>query len=399
MILTAIEINNFKCFRETEVPLSGLTVFCGGNGAGKSSAIQALLISRHAFYEGQKDRKSTARGVDANAVFDTPIVLNGKFDLQLGNSFHVTNSEVDSGKISINLIRKRHRPDKGIKLNFEADTQVEKTSILFQESPAKRRILFASQNISLFHENFHYLKAERVGPRQLYELADQRYNNTGYDGAFTAQAIDMASRNSAKISNSVRAPSEEASDLFKVNLDRWMHYLVPGVQFQASPLRDVNSIKMGIRNSKSGTDYLLPSNIGFGISYSLPIIVSGLLSDERSMLIVENPEAHLHPASQSRMGEFLACVASTGCQVVVETHSEHIINGIRVAAAKKRIATDNVDILYFQQPEQGSQPSIDRIKLTSEVDLSVWPKGFFDQQSEDLKILFMARRSGTLNDS
>ena len=81
-------------------------------------------------------------------------------------------------------------------------------------------------------------------------------------------------------------------------------------------------------------DRMRPTNMGFGVSYALPVITAGLLAPAGSLLVVENPEAHLHPAGQSRVGRFLAHLAASGVQVVAETHSDHVLNGVRLAAVE-----------------------------------------------------------------
>ena len=124
----------------------------------------------------------------------------------------------------------------------------------------------------------------------------------------------------------------------------------------------------------------------------LPVITAGLLAREGEMFIVENPEAHLHPSGQSRIGQFLARVAASGVHVVIETHSEHVINGIRLASLKKEINHGDVVINFFSKEEDEYQPNIDSIFLNAYADLEKWPKGFFDQQQQDIGEIFRLRK-------
>ena len=103
-----------------------------------------------------------------------------------------------------------------------------------------------------------------------------------------------------------------------------------------------------------------------------------------SVIIVENPEAHLHPYSQSMVGRFLAYVAMTGTQVIVETHSEHFINGCRLQLAKEE-KCDLAKILFFSKSDDGLLRKA--ITLNDKGELSDWPKGFFDQNQQDLREL------------
>jgi predicted ATPase len=114
-------------------------------------------------------------------------------------------------------------------------------------------------------------------------------------------------------------------------------------------------------------------NIGFGYSYILPIIISGLIANTGEILIVENPEAHLHPRAQSRLARFLSKVANTGVQVFIESHSEHILNAIRVSVKKEEIAAADTKVFYFMDDEI-VEPVID-----SDGRIEDWRDGFFDE--------------------
>jgi predicted ATPase len=130
--------------------------------------------------------------------------------------------------------------------------------------------------------------------------------------------------------------------------------------------------------------------MGFGISYALPILVAALMMPIGGLLIVENPEAHLHPAGQSRLGTFLGRVAASGVQVIIETHSDHVINGIRLAAAEERLLEPEQVVLHFFGSNIDGSPAV--IELTGRGGLTAWPKGFFDQIELDLGRLARAKR-------
>ena len=136
---------------------------------------------------------------------------------------------------------------------------------------------------------------------------------------------------------------------------------------------------------------MLPTMTGFGISYILSIVTAGLWCSSLNnvSLLIENPEAHLHPAAQSRMGRFLEYLADAGIQVIVETHSEHIIDGARVQAAWMK-QTDDIRIYFFSKEKENIH--VETIDVDENGELSEWPKGFFDQKSQDLRDLFQIRR-------
>ena len=110
-----------------------------------------------------------------------------------------------------------------------------------------------------------------------------------------------------------------------------------------------------------------------------------------SSFIVENPEAHLHPAGQSKIGFFLAQMADAGVQIVLETNSEHVVNGIRLYALKNAMSAESICINYFTTSSEGT--SVQRIPLNDKMDIMKWPEGFFDQEEKDLQELRHLRRN------
>jgi predicted ATPase len=131
-----------------------------------------------------------------------------------------------------------------------------------------------------------------------------------------------------------------------------------------------------------------PPNVGFGLSYALPIVVAALTAIPGTLLIVESPEAHLHPAGQSAIGHFLAQVAGSGVQTVVESHSDHVLNGIRRAVAESRvIQADDVVVHFF------GTSGASRLEIKDSGAVTEWPEGFFDQTETDLSHLARIRTS------
>jgi predicted ATPase len=159
-----------------------------------------------------------------------------------------------------------------------------------------------------------------------------------------------------------------------------------------------------IKNHPKG-DYESPVNMPYGVSYLLPIIVSCLVrqipkdrlfenynqeDEENELVIIENPEAHLHPFAQSKLGYFLAKM-SKHVQIIIETHSEHIINGIRLATLEEDIDQNEI-INFLESNEDSIQPNIKEISIDQFSDLTDWPRGFFDQQEADISKIFKHKR-------
>jgi predicted ATPase len=118
---------------------------------------------------------------------------------------------------------------------------------------------------------------------------------------------------------------------------------------------------------------------GFGLTQILPILVAILAARKDDVLLIENPEVHLHPHAQQSIGTLLALVASSGVQIVVETHSDHVLNGIRLAAKSGGISADNVAVHFFSPTQSDGKFTPLSPRLDGDGRLDAWPEGFFDQ--------------------
>ena len=163
----------------------------------------------------------------------------------------------------------------------------------------------------------------------------------------------------------------------------WMRQIVPELELEVEKLVRSDQVRLGLRNQGIQTDFLRPPNIGFGISYALAVVVAVLMAERDSILLLENPEAHLHPFGQSRLGDFLARAAGAGVQVIVETHSDHLLNGARVAVKRTLLSPRAVAIHFFSAPYETARRVVSpRIDADGRID--PWPTGFFDQAELDL---------------
>jgi predicted ATPase len=359
-LIQSLKITGFKGFsEETDIPFANLTVLAGANSVGKSSVIQALLLSRMTMGDGSRHLVGK-------------IALNNKYLLSLGNTRQIANKKP---------------------LNFSFDVEGNLPFSLSYAANVDSNFLQATSLTDTFENtlampNFHYLNAERIGPRPLHENTVSELPNTGFQGEFTIQllvdGLDFDTE-SAKNFHKVTNLSGISLDNLTEQANLWMEFVIPNVNISANRLDEIN-------RSVAKFNTHTPPNVGFGISYVLPIIVGGLIAEKGSMFIVENPEAHLHPFGQSRIGQFLAMVAASGVQVLVETHSEHVVNGMRVAAASNIINKDDFLINFLSKDETTDKISVKAIKVNDFGDFSDFPNGFFDQAAQDLLKLTKIRR-------
>lgn len=371
-MLNKVIINNFKCLQKNEISFKPLTFLVGGNGVGKSSVIQSLLLSKQSIEKIEDFEHLNELSFEAE--------LTGPYLLNLGFPQNILSSNADSKQISFTLIN-----------TFEQETILDFTfNENYGEHLLQGKFSKVDNNSDIpLHNNFNYLNAERYGPRIGLPLAPNSNWDIGFSGEYASHLLFRADQNNRNVHEEVKLIKD--SNRFSKQAEAWLQTIVPGSNLDYKLIDDVNLASLKFKTSSLDTDFFPAPNTGFGISYSLPIIIAGLIQSiqEDGTLIVENPEAHLHPYGQSKIGRFLARVSMTGVQVIIETHSEHVINGARVEMAKYK-DYKNIIVNFFDI--KNSEVSIEELFINEVGELSNWPNGFFDQEQFDLKELFLIKK-------
>lgn len=372
-------IHNFKCFQEIEIPLNRLTVFAGGNGNGKSTAIQALLFLRRTLEHCSKWESDHYEFKEINGL---KVELNGAYCLALGDSSNISNRAKEEVDVHLGI-----QNDNG---SFQVNYVIEPLQLWLEPTKVEGNEFL--KDSGLFFQEFYYLNAERIGPRISQSIQFYDFPNTGFQGQYVAQLIgDTEFSYQYKVPTSRRFEGLNNPRL-EQQVNAWLNYLMPGVSISAKYETTTGTAQVRVENHFTKGESVIAPNVGFGISYVLPILVTGLIAKEGSYMVVENPEAHLHPSAQSRIGRFLSMIAASGVKVIVETHSDHVLNGIQVAAAESLIDPDYVSINFFSQDQEMTQPNVQTISINELGELSKWPSGFFDQTQVDFAQLHKLRK-------
>ncbi|MDX2303101.1 MAG: DUF3696 domain-containing protein [Microscillaceae bacterium] len=231
-------------------------------------------------------------------------------------------------------------------------------------------------------DRIHYISADRIGPKDFYLKENfGKFIHVGAKGEMTANVLSL--KKDDPVHDKLYL-GEDAETLVQ-QTEEWLKEIFGDAKFTIDDTsREVIYL---LFNTKPTANRYKPSNVGFGYSYILPIIVSGLIAREGEILIVENPEAHLHPRAQSELTKFLAKVAACGVQVFIESHSEHILNALRIVVKEPEIEINHndVSVLYFHEKENGY---FTQIPIKSNGKIELWPEGFFDQTEKDLDKLY-----------
>lgn len=372
-----LNIENFKCFKDISIPLNYLTVLAGSNGNGKSSAIQSLLFLRRTVEHCSKWEKGLYY---LNYLNGLNVELNESYCLNLGISSYVLPLNSDDNTISIGISNEERK----LEINYSTNSGNELW--LTPITPLKNSF----NECAIFYQEFYYLNAERFGPRinQTFKFHD--YPNTGFKGEYTAQLIHDLNYtikiDEKRVNNDFLKGSR-----FIHHINSWLEYILDAnIDFHYDDI--THSARISVASNFSKGNHVISTNTGFGISYCLPIILTGLIAIKDRFFVIENPEAHLHPSAQSRLGYFLAIIADAGVRVIIETHSEHIVNGIQLAVATGKLNNDKSIINYlYKDDDIPDEPTIKSIDINSMGELNFWPKGFFDQSQIDYANLFKYR--------
>jgi predicted ATPase len=247
------------------------------------------------------------------------------------------------------------------------------------------------ERMSPFSSQFHYIFSERFGPRKMLPLSEShvREKNMGLNGEYVLHFLLEYGK---KISLGEGDPRllnvDEFGRSVEGQVDAWLQEISPGSHLSTEPIQRADSVLTGFAFDRLGdvkTRAFRATNVGFGLSYVLPVLVALLSSEKGALILLENPEAHMHPRGQTRLGQLAARTAAAGIQVIVETHSDHVMDGVRIdirEGGAHRLAAHDAVFHYFERDESGVKVATP--KITDDGRLDDWPSGFFDQHDENL---------------
>ncbi len=375
-MIAGIRLENFKRFRELTLKTEALTVLTGANGAGKTSVIHALLLARQ-----------MARPPRRNHV-----ELNGVDTLELGGAGDIVHHE--AGEEDLAAVEVRDSGGTNRRWSFRAvgsdDARALNAIVVDRPEPDDCPGALAGAA-----PRFSYLCAERLGPRDVLGASAANFAelDVGPRGEFVAQVLASCGRSQVRSGRTERSSTETQSADLLHQTESWMTKIVRPTQIVANRIPNTSVTHLRFKTPGFRTEWTRAPNAGFGVSYALPIVVAALRAEVGGLLLVENPEAHLHPAGQSAIGGFLARVAADGVQVFLETHSDHVLNGIRVAVAEGTTALlPDRAVIHFLRAEDDTGQILQSMEINQTGQLSAWPTGFFDQTQADLAVLASTKR-------
>ena len=383
-MLTRIDLQHFKCFDILKLPLRPLTLLSGANASGKSSVMQALVLLHQTMREHEWSSRLMLNGAAVRLGTAAEVIdqvhgrRNWGITLLEGDAARFQwEFEGERDEMSMAVRRSRGEMDDG------TGWDVDESTPLHRLLPTGLPTTSSSHSLTDRLCGLTYLTAERLGPREYYPLDDPQLTPVvGPQGEYTISVL-YSGRDIPVLDNLL--VQDVPPTRFR-QVEARMGHFFPGCVLEIGQVPRANAATLGIRISSS-TDFHRPVHAGFGLTQVLPIMVAALSANRNDLLLIENPEVHLHPAGQAAMGEFLAKVASAGVQVMIETHSDHMLNGIRRAVKKHTLPSEDVALHYFRSRREdltGDEPQVQSPILDAAGNIDSWPQGFFDQFDRDM---------------
>ena len=376
-MIRKLSLVNFKCFKELpDVGLSQITLFTGSNGRGKSSLIQSILLIAQSF---GNDRQIN------------DIKLRGKF-IDLGTFKDILCDQSD---------------DEELIIHFETDDK-EENSITFKLMPYSGRDRLANvSQLKVCDDNngcrdLVVLAASEGGLDPSYSVhvvgqtsavaGIQQLSRVYYVAADRQPPVNNALKNDNLENNQVGIHGENLINILHLKGDDFVNQVANEISviLKGASLHVVDNGSDFLRfliDSSDDSAGFRPVNVGFGYSYLLPIVLTCMLAEKGSKIIVENPEAHLHPGAQSRLMDFMIkCAVNQNLQLLIETHSDHIINELRIAVKEKMIVNNKeASIIHFTRDSQEkTTPTCCKIAIDSNGNLSSYPTDFLEEWGEQM---------------
>ncbi|MCX4758283.1 AAA family ATPase [Kitasatospora purpeofusca] len=377
-MLENVGITNFKAFARQDIALAPFTLLTGLNSSGKSTVLQSLALLRQSQGAGLLHLYEDGGG----------FLLNGEL-VELGTGQDVRHDTYVRHESDLS-------DDRSITLSVTTDgTRFVWSAAYGREDDLLRMTdcpmgpdAYAADECSLFQSGFQYLKADRIVPAVSYPRSHQAAVGRGFLGSRGEHTVNFlrAHQDDFVSAGALRLDDTHSASLLS-QTEAWMQRLCPGVNLQAVGIDGTDTVRLsyGFGSGVSASNRYRPTNVGFGLTYALPIVVACLSAQPGSLILLENPEAHLHPQGQTWLAYLAVAAVAAGAQVIVETHSDHVLNGLRIAVKDGRIPASSTAVHFFRRHEQTAE--VISPVMGEDGMLSEWPTGFFDEWENSLEKL------------
>lgn len=396
-------IGEFKCLEKEDFEFKPLTILAGKNSSGKSSVLQSILIAARNCNPKNRERmygliskyQDLSYSIDIiheEGSFSCTNISKSEQDetdtlLYENNLYYLTSNRIGQEDIA------KYSPEYKVGNNGEFlfgtyDILVNK-DVCFNLTSNEIKDLFCKDELYKVIVEFYkysnieyYENAERYIGENDKELIDQIKYLRKVSEIYTTNDFKNFCKDNLEILILGRA---QAITKIGIILNAYFSYITDlNIILK---IERITSDQVKVYFQQNDINKINPFNLGSGMSYLAKVLIICFLAKPGDVVMIENPEIHLHPKAQSRLGEFFAFLASKGIQLIIETHSEHLLDNLRYQIFKEKFSKDDVIIYYkdsAQTPFERIFISNDGHFATPEGKRRAFPKGFFDASLEQL---------------
>jgi len=234
-------------------------------------------------------------------------------------------------------------------------------------------------------DRISYLGPLRSPPERLYTWSGGEPEDVGWRGDNAVQAL-LAARGRAFnwIPKQKRVPLEQV-------VAQWLKQMGLIASFEVAEIApEREEFEVRVRVTPRAEQVKL-TDVGFGVSQVLPVIVQAFYAPPNSTVLIEQPELHLHPSVQASLADlFVAAVTAREdsqprrVQLIVESHSEHLLRRLQRRIAERKVSEEQIALYFCYQGPNGS--TIDELEVDSYGDILNWPPDFFGDELEDVAV-------------
>lgn len=349
-MIKKININGFKSIIHLELDCKKLNILTGTNSSGKSTIIQSLIVF------------SQLIASTYNESLNGPLINLGLFN-------EVKSKLIKEKRISVNFY-----DEDGNDFGYEIKGDGINNLLGHWDTMKNKKELLDYS----YKNKFYYIPFDRTGVRESYPV-----NSTQSKFGFLCECALSYYEEQKKV-NSVLEKSllkDQSSPSLSTQVNYWLNEILE-VRMDTERKNLSDNFVTVQYTGKDGIAHS-PKNVGSGISYIISILIVCLASEKNSTIIIENPEIHLHPKAQSKLTEFLYFIAKSGRQIFIETHSDHIFDGIRAGIATETMDNEVIAIHFItNHNEKGTE--CEKINFGKKGKILNPKKDLFDQFDLDL---------------
>ncbi len=429
-MITELSLKNFKAWKEiSKMRLAPITGLFGTNSSGKSSILHFLLMLKQTIeaddrklvldFGDEKAKVNLGSFKDVIYNHDISNTLSFDFTWELPRPLSIPNMpdtkilkfSSDVSWIGKNVVVKEMMYQSGNLFDFSMmlkankDYELNSPQIKFVRKqgrawplPSPVKFYGFPDQINAYYQNaeflsdlqlelsellkrVYYLGPLREYPKRYYTSKGTTPGDMGTKGEYVVDAI-LASREQGKYISPGKGESGKKSrnkQTLEERIAYWLKQLGLIYSFKVEAINGGSSLyEVKVKRTSASSEVLI-TDVGFGVSQILPVLVMCYYVPEGSIILLEQPEIHLHPSVQMGLADvFIDVIKNRNVQIILESHSEHLLNRLQRRLAEKALEQKDIALYFCDTGAAGS--NLKPLDIDSFGNIANWPADFFGDQ-------------------